>query len=721
MSLILRSVVFLACCTFCFSSYADKHEVEPEWAAPPLEQAISIRDGKTRERLDYDQLIAALAQADAVFVGESHTDDTTHRLQLAIYDSLLKSRRNQVVLALEVFERDVQAALDRYLDDEIDEESFLAESRPWSNYREAYRPLVELAKQAGTPVIAANFPRSLTRRLAMEGPKVLESLSAEEKHWVPSEFFPNTPAYWKRTDNATRGHQGFAMPGTSDDRLYSTQTLWDNSMGEACAEALDNHSGYCVLHINGNFHSAYWDGAVHQLKRRKPAAKIKTISLTPAINPSTAVLRGKPVADYVVYVESRATNTDRGEFGVQVGRELKYRFHLPPDASAESPVPLLIWLTDDGLTAEEAMTLCKLKFGEEAAIATIDAPYKLVGEDYAVGGRWYWPESFTEDVTTLVDGTERIWAYLLRNFPIDADRVCLVGEGTGGTVVSVIAVHSDRMKHQAIAVRPSRYGKVKDIPLPLPEYFGDDSPPPRQLTVVGDDAVRDSWKQELAQYHEVQVSSDFQLLAADPWESATQLTNLVREALGMQAQPVVENNARQYLLVSDRAPRALYWASLQAERIAVSEGIPTTAVGAAPSVVEAKQISTEITAAAAKREGAVPRCPGPFGGTTVLVLPGTLSQEIIDQWLAIEEDDPLAAKSRFHRVRIAYDADGHRLKDVLLKLQSENRKNILVVPAVFYADLLWLRSLRESVLELEDTLTLHWRPGLGGQLGILGE
>ncbi len=718
----LRLVVGLACCTFCFSSYADNQQVQPEWAAPPLEQAISIRNGATRARLDYDQLIAEVSSVDAVFLGESHTDDTTHRFQLAVYAGLLKSRQNKVVLALEMFERDVQPALGRYLDGESDEETFLAVARPWANYREAYRPLVERAKQAGTPVIAANFPRSLTRRLAMEGPKALESLSAEEKQWVPREFFPNTSAYWKRTDNATRGHQGFAMPGTPDDeRLYSTQTLWDNAMGEACADALDNHPGYSVLHVNGSFHSAYWGGAVHQLKRRKPDAKIKTVALTSVLNPSTAKVKGKPVADYVVFVESRATNTDRGERGVQVGRELKYRFHLPPDASAESPVPLLIWLTDDGLTAEEAMTLCKLKFGEDAAIATIDAPYKLVGEDYAVGGRWYWPESFTEDVTTLVDGTERIWAYLLRNFPIDADQVCLVGEGTGGTVVSVVAVHSDRMKHQAIAVRPSRYAKVKDIPLPLPEYFGDDSPPTRKLTVAGDDSLRESWEKELAQYRDVQVATNFQLLRQDPWKSAWQLTNLVREALGLQPQAAAVNDARQYLLVQGRSARAMYWATLQAERTSKSQGIPTIAVDSVPDSADATVVSTEITSESVKREGVLPRCPGPFGGTTVLVLPDTLSEEGVDAWLAIEEDDPLAAKSRFHRVRIAYDADGHRLMDVLKKLRSENRKNVLVVPAVFYADLLWLRSLRESVLALEDTMTLHWLPGLGGQLGILGE
>lgn len=693
---------------------------KPLWSAPELEHTISIRNGETDERLTFDTLIAELSSTDAVFLGESHTDETTHRVQLAVYRGLLESRQQKVVLSMEMFERDVQDTLDQYLSGEIDEPTFLASVRPWSNYQEAYRPMIEHAKEIGTPVIAANFPLSLRRRMAMEGNEVLQSLPDEEKAWLPLKFYPNTPDYWKRTDNATRGHQGFMMPGDSDDqRLYSTQSLWDNAMGDACAQALDQNPGFSVLHLNGNFHTSYWDGTVHQLKQRKPSATVKTISLVPTLNPATAVTKGKPAADYVVYVESRATNVNRGERSVQVGRELKYLFHLPAAASADAIVPLLVCLTDDGLTAREGMSRCKAIYGEETAIAVIEAPYRAVGPDMAVGGRWYWPEMFAEDAMMLVEGTERIWAYLMRHYPIDPERVCLVGEGTGGTLAAVLAMHSDRMRHSAIAVQPSRYSKVKDLPLPMPEYYGDDPPAEKRLTVVGGESLRDWWQKELEQYAGAEVPSQFELANADPWESDRQVRNLVRKSLGLPEIPPKIVSNRQYLLIENPTPRATFWGSLQANQIAKSSGQPTVAIATHPDNEDAKQIATKISVESVKRDNVLPLCPGPFGGTTVLVLPDGLDSKQVDTWVALEAEDPLNAKSRFHRIRIAHGTGERGLPAVLEKLKSENRKNILLVPTVFYADFAWLRNIQQSAEPFEDSMTLHWLPGLGGRPGIL--
>ena len=111
----------------------------------------------------------------------------------------------------------------------------------------------------------------------------------------------------------------------------------------------------------------------------------------------------------------------------------------------------------------------------------------------------------------------------------------------------------------------------------------------------------------------------------------------------------------------------------------------------------------------------LPQCPGPFGGTTVIVLPPDASPPQVAAWKAVEENDPLAKASRFYRVRIARSEGEGNLHDVLAKLQTEGRKNILIAPAVFFASPDWMRTLRASVRDLEDQMTLQWLPGLGGQ------
>jgi hypothetical protein len=112
----------------------------------------------------------------------------------------------------------------------------------------------------------------------------------------------------------------------------------------------------------------------------------------------------------------------------------------------------------------------------------------------------------------------------------------------------------------------------------------------------------------------------------------------------------------------------------------------------------------------------LPRCPGPFGGTTVVVLPDTLSEQDVAAWREVQENDPLAAKSRFHRLRIATTTGERALPAVLATLLSEQRKNVLVVPATFYARPERMRRLEDSTSEFEDRMTIHWLPGLGGVL-----
>jgi uncharacterized iron-regulated protein len=672
--------------------------------------------------LSLDDLAAALARADAVFLGEQHTDETTHRLQLEIYERLLRLKEDRVVLALEMFDRDVQPDLDRYLAGDISEAAFLAKARPWNNYAEAYRPLVLAAKERGSPVVASNFPASLRGKFAMEGREAMAALTEDERKLVPREFLANSADYWKRVDNAIRGHVGM-MDGASsaEDRLYSTQSLWDNAMGEACADALDRHPGYMVLHLNGGFHSAHWDGTVHQLRQRMPDADALTVSIVPAANPATYRNVAAPAADYMALVEAVATNLDEGKRSVYVGRELSYVCYLPNHATPERPAPLLIWLSDDGLTAQEGMELCRQKFGDSAAIAVVEPPYKERQFDLAMGGRWYWADSFDEDVGSLVGGVGDVWAYLLRHFPIDRERVCLAGEGAGATVVAAVAVHTDRMNVHAVAIAPRQYAKLKDFPLPLPEDFAPGKAPTRSLTVTGPPDVGEWWAAEVEAYRGVDVATEWIADMGDSSEVERRRFNVVRAKLGVSEESAARGEKARVLVLDASTPRARHWARLQAHWLDQSGGAPVSIVEGAEGGEGDARISLQIRAAAAARDGVLPRCPGPFGGTTVVVLLPETPAGDVAEWLALEQDDPLARKSRFHRVRMATAAGERSLPQVLSKLQSENRRNVLIVPATFYASPAWFHSLYDSVSQFEDAMTLHWLPGLGGRKYAIAE
>ena len=73
-----------------------------------------VYDTRPATFVDFEVMLAAVAKADVIFVGEQHDDPNTHRLEAAILEGCIAASRAPVV-SLEMFERDVQAALDAYL------------------------------------------------------------------------------------------------------------------------------------------------------------------------------------------------------------------------------------------------------------------------------------------------------------------------------------------------------------------------------------------------------------------------------------------------------------------------------------------------------------------------------------------------------------------------------------------------------------------------------
>lgn len=87
---------------------------------------------------DFESMVAALARADVVFVGEQHDDPNTHRLERAILEGLAR-RRGGLILSLEMFERDVQDRVEQFRLGHLSEAEFLATSRPWPRYATDYK------------------------------------------------------------------------------------------------------------------------------------------------------------------------------------------------------------------------------------------------------------------------------------------------------------------------------------------------------------------------------------------------------------------------------------------------------------------------------------------------------------------------------------------------------------------------------------------------------
>lgn len=239
--------------------------------------SVPILDGATGRVKSLGEVARELAAFDVVFLGELHDSDSGHAVQLALTERLLE-RRGTLVLSMEQFERDVQAPLDDYLAGAIDEASFLERSRPWPNYREHYRPAIELAKKHRLPVIAGNVPRALASRVVQEGPTALL-----REPFTPRQVSLGAGAY-KQRFAAVMAENGAEHEARELDLIFAAQSMKDDAMAESIADFLARSPDPkpLVVHWCGAFHSDYELGTVERLRQRIPQLRIAVLSMRSA-------------------------------------------------------------------------------------------------------------------------------------------------------------------------------------------------------------------------------------------------------------------------------------------------------------------------------------------------------------------------------------------------------------------------------------------------------
>ena len=309
----------------------------PPSPPPPVYVPERVYDTRKQAFTDLESMIADVAKADIVFVGEQHDDPNTHRLEAAILDGL-RRRGVTVTLSLEMFERDTQADVDSYLAGKVSEEEFLKISRPWPRYATDYRPLVELAKAQGWPVVASNVPRRLASSVAKTGLTALETLTPADRAWAAADIQCPRDAYFERFAAQMNGHQaspgdkntaaspGAASPGVpanvpgrakapeekkpptaaelqTTERYYFSQCVKDETMAEAIASAFERHGRKPVVQVTGAFHSDFGQGTAERVRRRLPDRRLAVVSVLPVKDLDTLAPAGEDLkrGDFLLY------------------------------------------------------------------------------------------------------------------------------------------------------------------------------------------------------------------------------------------------------------------------------------------------------------------------------------------------------------------------------------------------------------------------------------
>ncbi len=251
-----------------------------------------------------DVVLDQLAQADVVYLAETHDRPQDHQAQLEILRSLLH-RRSKLIIGMEMFQRPYQATLDRYIAGQITEADLIQQTdykRRWGYPWELYAPIIRFAKDNQLPIVALNTPSEVTRKVARAG---LDNLTLVDRQWIPprSAILAKPEAYRQRIRQIyDEIHQG---KGTSSDfeRFFLAQIVWDETMAERVATTLQKQPNSLVVVLAGQGHVMYGDGIPSRVTRRmatiRKASPFKQITVL--LNPTDDLKLEPAIADYFWY------------------------------------------------------------------------------------------------------------------------------------------------------------------------------------------------------------------------------------------------------------------------------------------------------------------------------------------------------------------------------------------------------------------------------------
>lgn len=250
--------------------------------------------------LSFEEWVERADHSDVILFGEMHDNPINHWLQYELAQALY-ARDSSLSIAMEMLERDDQKAVDQFLKGALDYRALDTTARLWPNFKTDYLPLLEMAKRRQLPVVASNAPRRLASLVYKQGFAALDSLSDSVKTWLPPlpiDYDPQLPGYQKMLEMA-HGHGGENLP--------KAQALKDATMAHWILNDLPENGK--LLHLNGDYHSANFEGIYWYLKRERPELNILTISTVEKENVSPPDSTERSRADVLLIIDSDVTRS----------------------------------------------------------------------------------------------------------------------------------------------------------------------------------------------------------------------------------------------------------------------------------------------------------------------------------------------------------------------------------------------------------------------------
>ncbi len=206
-----------------------------------------LRSGD-RSEVAPSELVNDLRSARVVFIGELHDRTGHHQAQLSVIRAL-KDSGQPLAIGLEMFRKDSQAALDRWVSGSYPIGSFLKIYEDnWSMWTK-YESIFNYARTEKIPLVGLNIPRELSSKVARSG---FAALPDEQRQALGNVRCVVTPEYGNLIKQAMGGYGGHGQQFLF---FCEAQILWDTMMARHLAEFLKANPKHRVVVLAGSSHA----------------------------------------------------------------------------------------------------------------------------------------------------------------------------------------------------------------------------------------------------------------------------------------------------------------------------------------------------------------------------------------------------------------------------------------------------------------------------------
>lgn len=262
--------------------------------------AYNLFDSEGNE-ISFYEMTERLKESDIILFGELHNNPISHWLQFELAKELYEIKKEKLVIGAEMFESDDQLPLNEYLSGKIAEKNFKSEVKLWNNYATDYRPVLEFAKEKKLKYIATNIPRRYANMVFHKGLKILDTLEKQAYQFIVP--LPVTIDLSLKTYSSLKSE----MDGHTAKYLPESQAIKDATMAYFIHKNFKK--GNIFLHLNGAYHSDYFEGIYWFLKQNDKDYKISVITSVEQSDLSKINEETTGKADYTIVIDKNMTKT----------------------------------------------------------------------------------------------------------------------------------------------------------------------------------------------------------------------------------------------------------------------------------------------------------------------------------------------------------------------------------------------------------------------------